>query len=99
MTVHQRNTYGPVKQNAMEVAERVAQKGAPFPGFKGGRPFENTGPMTLPTSSANGPIKYREWDVNPFQKGTNRGGERIVTGSDGSAYSTLDHYDTFVRFR
>lgn len=45
------------------------------------------------------PVDYREWDVNPHVKGVDRGAERLVTGSDGSAYSTRDHYDTFVRFR
>jgi guanyl-specific ribonuclease Sa len=37
--------------------------------------------------------------VDPYIKGLDRGGERLVTGSDGSAYYTTDHYDTFVRFR
>jgi hypothetical protein len=36
-------------------------------------------------------------DVNPYQSGVNRGGERIVRGSDGSAYYTNDHYRTFTR--
>ncbi|WP_245581263.1 ribonuclease domain-containing protein [Propionicicella superfundia] len=44
-------------------------------------------------------VAYREWDVNPYTKGVNRGTERIVTGSDGSAYWTGDHYDTFLMFR
>jgi guanyl-specific ribonuclease Sa len=55
--------------------------------------------MRLPESGPNGPITYREWDVNPNIKGVDRGKERLVTGSDGSAYSTRDHYDTFVRIR
>ncbi|MBK6871584.1 MAG: hypothetical protein IPK24_17880 [Kineosporiaceae bacterium] len=38
-------------------------------------------------------------DVNPYTKGVDRGTERIVTGSDGSAYRTNDHYDTFLMLR
>lgn len=41
-------------------------------------------------------ITYREWDVNPKIKGVDRGEERLVTGSDGSAYYTADHYQTFI---
>jgi len=44
-------------------------------------------------------ITYRECDVNPYVKGQNRGPERIVTGSDGSAYFTSDHYSSFTQMR
>lgn len=55
---------------------------------------------TLPrTDSAGNPISYREWDVNEKQPGHNRDAERIVTGSDGSAWYTGDHYATFTRMR
>lgn len=64
-------------------------------GYKGGRVFENT-QGRLPETPG---VTYREWDVNPYVKGVNRGPERIVTGSDGSAYWTGDHYDTFLMFR
>lgn len=91
---------GPVAEKAHRIADRVAAKSAPFQGYKGGRNFENNGKgMLLPKSNADGPIKYREWDVNPYTKGVNRGPERLVTGSDGSAYYTTNHYDTFTRFR
>ncbi len=43
-----------------------------------------------------GTVTYREWDVNPYQRGVNRGQERIVTGKRGSAWYTSDHYKTFV---
>ena len=46
--------------------------------------------------SAGKPITYREFDVNPFHKGVTRGTDRIVTGSDGKAYFTNDHYSTFI---
>ena len=44
-------------------------------------------------------IAYQEWDVNPKVEGVNRGTERLVTGSDGSAYVTADHYRTFTKIR
>ncbi len=50
------------------------------------------------TDTTGNPITYQEWDVNAFQKGVNRGKERIVTGSDGSAYYTNDHYISFTPF-
>lgn len=69
------------------------------PGTKRGRPFENDGDP-LPTTDASGrPIIYQEWDVNPKVPGQARDEERIVTGSDGSAWYTTDHYGTFHRIR
>ena len=72
-------------------------------GYKGGRQFQNdgrAGGQTLPKTDANGKsITYREWDVNSAQAGASRGTERIVTGSDGSASYTNDHYQTFTRIR
>jgi guanyl-specific ribonuclease Sa len=80
----------------------VQDKDAPFPGYKGKTPFANDGregSQMLPGETSGGdPITYREWDVNPNVKGVDRGGERIVTGSDGSAYYTNDHYQWFTQF-
>jgi guanyl-specific ribonuclease Sa len=57
------------------------------------------GGQVLPRFDPKGnPITYREYDVNPYTPGVNRGAERIVIGSDGSKYYTGDHYRTFVRF-
>ncbi|MCC8027701.1 MAG: hypothetical protein LIP16_20645 [Clostridium sp.] len=42
---------------------------------------------------------YKEWDINPYKYGQNRGTERIVTGSDGSAWYTPDHYKTWYQIR
>jgi len=42
------------------------------------------------------PITYKEYDVNPSQKGVDRGTQRLVIGSDGKAYYTIDHYKTFI---
>jgi len=74
------------------------------PGTKGGGVFNNTPPpgqsSPLPTTDASGkPITYQKWDVNPKVPGQGRDVERIVTGSDGSAWYTTDHYHTFHRIR
>ncbi|WP_280402393.1 ribonuclease domain-containing protein [Nocardia carnea] len=69
------------------------------PGTKGGETFRNR-EGRLPATDASGTkITYREWDVNPKKPGQSRDAERIVTGSDGSAWYTGDHYDTFTRMR
>lgn len=78
------------------VLDRVDTKGSPLDGYKGGKVFQNRDEL-LPAADASGnPVTYREWDINP--KG-NRGVQRLVTGSDGSAYYTNDHYETFIRIR
>ncbi|MFC7447664.1 ribonuclease domain-containing protein [Rhodococcus daqingensis] len=72
---------------------------ADAPGTKGGERFGNR-ERALPTEDAAGrAVSYREWDVNPKQRGKPRDAERIVTGSDGSAWYTGDHYSSFVRMR
>jgi ribonuclease T1 len=68
-------------------------------GYEGGRAFHNA-EHHLPAHDASGqPIAYHEWDVNPKHEGANRGAERLITGSDGSAYYTADHYRTFRKVR
>lgn len=77
------------------------QKGSPLQGYKGGSVFKNLGTPEgrLPSVDETGnPISYREWDVNPYVKGVDRGPERLVTGSEGSAYYTGDHYGSFLQF-
>jgi guanyl-specific ribonuclease Sa/uncharacterized protein YukE len=77
--------------------------GPQAPGRKGGGEFENDGRgdgEELPREDENGdPITYREWDVKDPDPVEGRGAERLVTGSDGSAYYTDDHYQTFKRIR
>ena len=72
-------------------------------GYEGGRRFHNEGrggEQQLPQKDKKGnAISYQEWDVNPKVHGVNRGAERLVTGSDGSAYFTSDHYRTFTKIR
>jgi ribonuclease T1 len=68
-------------------------------GFEGGRAFHNA-EHALPARDASGqPIAYHEWDVNPKHEGVNRGAERLITGSDGTAWYTADHYRTFRKVR
>lgn len=72
-------------------------------GYEGGRTFHNEGQgseQRLPQKDEEGSaISYKEWDVNQKVSGVNRGAERLVTGSDGSAYYTSDHYRTFTKVR
>lgn len=80
------------------VASRLAQidAGIPNPPFtKGGQTFANRDGR-LPASDG---VTYSEWDVNPRVQGSPRDSMRLVTGSDGSAWFTNDHYETFVRIR
>ena len=85
------------------MSHRLNETGSAPHGFKGGRAFLNDGRKgveVLPRVDLKGNyITYREWDVNSFQKGISRGAERLVTGSDGSAFYTKDHYNTFVRIK
>ncbi|MBO0856707.1 MAG: ribonuclease [Nocardia sp.] len=69
------------------------------PGTKGGDTWQNRSGQLPKSDSSGKAIAYKEWDVNPKQKGQTRDAERIVTGSDGSAYYTGDHYKTFTRMR
>ncbi|MGR3206115.1 ribonuclease domain-containing protein [Bacillus glycinifermentans] len=87
-----------VPSKAKYVLEEITKKnGTPPKGYKGGKPFENSGKyggQKLPSNTT-----YKEYDVNPKVKGQDRGAERIVIGEDGSAWYTNDHYKTFVRMR
>jgi len=88
-----------IPDKARDVLDHVDKYGAAPKGYKGGREYTNKDGK-LPTKDAQGKdIKYREWDVNPHTKGVNRGNERLVTGSDGSARYTNDHYGSFEKFR
>ncbi|WP_019202477.1 ribonuclease domain-containing protein [Tsukamurella sp. 1534] len=68
-------------------------------GTQGGRNFGNFEGRLLKSGSDGKRVKYTEWDVNIKKPGRGRDAERIVTGSDGSAWYTLDHYETFTRIR
>lgn len=79
-----------------EVLRHVQQHGRAPEGYVGGDRFGNY-EKRLPERDASGRrIQYKKWDVNPKQKGKNRGPQRLVTGSDGRAWYTPDHYESFV---
>ena len=71
-------------------------KGVPPKGYKGGKTYKNIpleeGAQKLPEG-----VNYKEYDINPYIKGQNRGAERIVIGDDGSVWYTDDHYYTFTQ--
>jgi hypothetical protein len=76
-----------------------------FPGFKmykdeyaGGRVFNNGAQPDHNKLPYLGGQTYQEWDVHPCVLGQNRGGDRIVTSSDGKAYFSSDHYNNFTEF-
>ncbi|MEV6116320.1 ribonuclease domain-containing protein [Streptomyces sp. NPDC052109] len=68
-------------------------------GTRGGEAWPNRDGV-LPGVDADGnPIHYLQWDVNRKQPGHPRDSERIVTGTDGSAWYTGDRLLTFTRMR
>ncbi len=86
-----------VPQYVQEVLTYIRIKGHEPEGFVGGREFQNR-EKRLPIKTPDGKtIRYSEWDVHPKVKGKSRGPERLVTGSDQSAYYTKDHYKTFLK--
>lgn len=88
-----------IPDKVMKVLEYVEKNHQPMQGYEGGRTFGNF-ERRLPQTDRNGKrIRYQEWDVNPLRPGVNRGAERLVTGSDGTAHFTDDHYDSFKKIR
>ena len=86
-------------QKVYDVLKYIRTHNQPMPGYVGGRIFSNREEL-LPREDNNGkPILYHEWDVNPKVEGQNRGTERIITGSDGRAWYTNDHYRSFRQIK
>jgi ribonuclease T1 len=82
-------------QKVYEVLKYIKENGVAPDGYVGGRKFGNYENL-LPKKDGSGrKINYQEWDVNPKQQGRNRGAERLITGSDGKAYFTKNHYKSF----
>ncbi len=91
-------------QKARDVVEYAKDKnGAARAGYKGGKTYENDGrydSQILPKTDKDGNlITYKEYDIHPFQKGVNRGAERVVIGSDGRAWYTPNHYRMFNQIK
>lgn len=96
---HPAETNKDVPAAAYEVLTYVDSHHAAKPGYTGGRQFMNF-EGKLPIKDIEGhKIRYREWDIKPGIKGVNRGPLRLVTGSDGSAWFTRDHYQNFIQIR
>lgn len=85
--------------NVYEVLRYVREHNEAPQGYTGGRHFGNYEGHLPKTDAYRNSIRYREWDVNPKIEGKNRGAERLVTGSDGRAWYTADHYDTFTEVK
>jgi guanyl-specific ribonuclease Sa len=81
------------------VLKEIDTTGRAPEGYEGGRTFENREDRLPRKDKDRKRIRYREWDVNPKKPGVNRGPERLVTGSDGSAYYSPDHYKSFIKIR
>ena len=90
---------GDVPTKALKVLKYARENGVAMDGYVGGRRFGNFENL-LPKKDASGKrIDYREWDVNLKIQGKNRGTERLITGSDGKAYYTNDHYRSFIEVK
>jgi ribonuclease T1 len=82
-----------------EVYDYIIQNDKAPSGYVGGRTFFNREKKLPLTDRSRQKIRYREWDVHPKKEGVNRGPERLVTGSDQSAYYTSDHYKNFITLK
>ncbi|MGA8908099.1 MAG: RHS repeat-associated core domain-containing protein, partial [Acidobacteriaceae bacterium] len=86
--------------NVQKTLDSIDQTGKNLPNQAGGQTFQNREGL-LPDKDANGnPITYQKWDTEASkQLGQARTGQRLVTGSDGSAYLTDSHYSSFTKIR
>ena len=88
-----------IPPKVFKVLDFIKKNGVAMDGYVGGRNFQNR-ERHLDIKDVSGrKIQYQEWDVNPKKQGKNRGTERIITGSDGKAWYTNDHYQTFVEIK
>ena len=88
-----------VPEYALQVLDYVVKNGRAPDGYVGGRTFQNREHRLSERDPQGQTIRYREWDVYPKIEGKNRGPERLVTGSDRSAWYTPDHYRTFLKVK
>ena len=88
-----------IPRKVYEVLNYIRANNQPMPGYVGGRIFSNREEL-LPWEDGRGkPVLYHEWDVNIKMAGQNRGTERLITGSDGRAWYTNDHYQSFKEIK
>jgi ribonuclease T1 len=74
----------------------IQKNNKPQNGYVGGRTFRNFEQLLPQVNVTRQKLQYREWDIYPKRQGKNRGAERLVTSSDGRAYFTPDHYQSFI---
>ena len=89
----------PIPSHVRETLVYVRQHGFAPPGYVGGRVFGNYEGLLPRYNLRRKRIEYREWDVRPRAEGRNRGAERLVTGNDGRAWYSADHYRTFLEVK
>ena len=88
-----------VPQKVYQTLDYIRKNNCAPEGYVGGRHFGNF-EHNLPELDANGnTIEYQEWDVNPKTAGRNRGAQRLVTGDNGKAWYTDNHYKSFTEVK
>jgi guanyl-specific ribonuclease Sa len=92
-----------VPTKVLKVLESLDETGKAPANIQGGRVYDNdgsSGSKILPRQNRDGDsIVYQTWDVNPKTVRSDRGQERLVIGSDGSAYYTDNYYKSFSTIR
>lgn len=87
----------PIPSYVIETLNYILRHDKAPEGYVGGRIYFNRNRALPQKDASQRKIQYREWDVHPKRPGQNRGAERLVTGSDLSAYFTKDHYNNFIK--
>lgn len=98
-TVNENGDNSGIPQKVYDVLKYILANHHAMPGYVGGRVFSNREKIVPQYDDKGNPIEYQEWDVNPKIEGQNRGTERILTGSDGRAWYTNDHYKSFKEIK
>lgn len=88
-----------IPQKAIVVLNYIREHHQAPEGFVGGRTFGNYEKNLPMFDKSDKKITYQEWDINKKEQGKNRGAQRLVTGSDGRAWYTADHYETFTEIK
>lgn len=92
--------HGPVPQKAWDAYNYYQRHGNNPPGYWDAGRYANDGRGGMPTlprrTTSGAPISYTEHDVNEFVSKRARGLQRLLIGSDGSAYYTGTHYQNFT---
>lgn len=83
-----------IPKKSKDMVKKVkGNKGRKINGYQGGIEFKNREKL-LP-----GKLKYKEYDINIYKKGINRGKQRIVIENNGRAWYTPDHHKTFFEIK